>query len=356
MSDFNLPALSIKPVLRISPSRHYAFQLCSLREILVAGGHPALLPVPPAARIGIVVHKIIEMANAGKIRNETQFNEAWQIEISKNEESMISNPLERHLVPLEETADDYEVKMFMTLQMISAFFSDSRKQISQPGRCRQEEWLETKDGKIGGKIDLIQETSEGAVIIDYKTGSILDEKTGKPKEEYQQQLKLYAALYFENYKIWPKKLVLVGIDQSVHEIFFSQEDCIRLLEQAKKLLIDTNDLILSGLSPNDLATPSPEACRYCLFRPGCQKYWQARQGTEDWPIDLIGGIKERCFSRNELGRLVIERGEKKYFIRSLSSRHSFLYDTNKNVLICNLGNDTSSNHYIERMMTTGYGF
>jgi len=356
MSDFNLPTLSIKPILRISPSRYYAFQLCSLKEILAAAGHPGLLPVPPAARIGTIVHKIIEMANAGKIRKETQFNEAWQIEISKNEESMVSNPLERHLVPLEETADDYEVKKFMTVQMISAFFSGSQKQVFQQGRSRQEEWLETKDGKIGGKIDQIQETSEGAVIIDYKTGSIVDEKNGRPKEEYQQQLRLYAALYFENYDIWPKKLVLVGIDRSVREILFSEEGCMRILEQAKKLLINTNDLILSGLPPDGFAAPSLEACRYCLFRPGCQKYWQARQDTEGWPIDLIGCIKEKGFSGNKLGRLVIERGEKKYIVRALSSRHSFLYGHNKNVLICNLGSDTSPNHYIERMMTTGYGF
>lgn len=356
MSDFNLPAISIKPILRISPSRYYTFQLCNLREILAAGGHPALLPLPPSARIGSVVHKIIEMANGGKIRNEIQFNEAWQIEIRKSEEIMISNPLERHLVPLEETADDYEVKKFMALQMISAFFSDRRKQVSQQGRRHQEVWLETKDNKIAGKIDSIQETSEGTVIADYKTGCIIDEKHGKPKEEYQQQLKFYAALYFENYNIWPKKLVLVGIDQSVHEILFSKADCISLLDQAKKLLIDTNELILSGLSPDDFATPSPEACRYCLFRPGCQKYWQARQETEDWPIDLIGRIEEKGFTGNKLGRLVIERGEKKYTVRALSGRHRFLFDNNKNVLICNLRNDTSSNNYIERSMTTGYGF
>jgi len=356
MSDINLPALSIKPISRVSPSRYYAFQLCRLKEILAASGHPALLPVPPAARIGSAVHTIIEMATAGKIGNETQFNEVWQDEICKCEASMNSNPLERHLVPIEETADDYEVKKLMALQMISSFFSDGRQQDSQKEKNRPEEWLETKDNKIGGRIDLIQETSKGAVIIDYKTGSIIDAKHDRPKDEYQIQLKLYAALFFENFDKWPLKLILVGIDRSAHEVHFSQAECIGLLEQAKKLLVDTNELILGGLSPDDFATPSPEACKYCLFRPGCHKYWQARQETEEWPIDLIGCIKEKGFSGNKLGRLVIEQGEKKYIIRALSSRHSFLYDTNKNVLICNLGNDTASNHYIERMMTTGYGF
>ncbi|MFB0562930.1 MAG: PD-(D/E)XK nuclease family protein [Candidatus Lokiarchaeia archaeon] len=356
MSDFNLPSISIKPVSRVFPSRYNAFKLCRLREILAASGHPVLLPVQPTARIGSVVHRIIELANAGKIKNEMQFNESWRKEVSKNEESMTKNLLERHLVPLEETADDYEVKKLMALHMISGFFPGRQKQVFQPGRSQQEKWLETKDSTVGGKIDLIQETSEGSVIIDYKTGSIIDDKTGEPKEDYQLQLKLYAALYFEKYNKWPNKLLLVGIDQSVHEVTFTDAGCKRLLGQAKKLIGDTNKLILSGLSPQDFATPSPKACRYCLFRPGCKQYWQTREDTEDWPIDLIGSIKEKGFSGNKLGRIVIDRGGKEFTVRALSDRHSFLYGNNKNVLICNLGNDTSSNNYIERMMTTGYGF
>ena len=356
MNDFNLPALSIKPLTRISPSRFYASQLCHLREILVASGQPALLPVPPAARIGSVVHTIIEMATGGKIHNETQFNETWQKEISKIEESMNSNPLECHLVPLEETAADYEVKKFMVLQTISSFVSDGRRYDPQKGRGRPEVWLETKDGKIGGKIDLIKETPEGTVIIDYKTGSIIDAQHDEPKEEYQQQLKLYAGLFFENFNKWPQKLLLVGIDQSVHEVIFSQAECIRLLEQAKKYISDTNELISSGISANDFAAPSPEACRYCLFRPGCYKYWQARQDTEDWPIDVIGHIREKGFAGNNLGRLVIEADEKRYTVRALSLRHILLNGTYKNALICNLGNDTSPGYYIERLLTTSYGF
>ena len=129
-----------------------------------------------------------------------------------------------------------------------------------------------------------------------------------------------------------------------------------LIKQAEKYLEDTNELILSGVSACDFATPSPDACMYCLFRPGCHKYWQVRQNTENWPIDLIGHIKEKGFSGNNLGRLVIVQDEKDYTVRALSTRHSFLQDSSNNALICNLGNDTSQDYYIERILTTGYGF
>jgi RecB family exonuclease len=343
-------------LLRISPSRYHAFKLCSLKEILLAGGQSALLPLSSAARIGTVVHTIMEFASAGRIHNEAQFNEIWQNEIKRIEAAMLSNPLERHLVPIEETADDYEVKKIMALNMIYSFHSlDSKRDTAKKGSW-SEQWLETKDGKIGGKIDLIQDTPSGIVIIDYKTGNIFNAGTEQPKEEYQQQLKLYAALCFDKFNKWPEQLIIAGIDLATCEVKFSQSECIKLVEEAKKNLDDTNELISSGLAAEDFAIPSPAACRYCPFRPGCHKYWQARQDTEDWPIDIIGNVKERGFSGNKCGRIVVEKGDKKYIVRGLSQRHGFLNSDCNNVLVCNLGNDTSPGNYVEKRLTAGYGF
>ena len=71
---------------------------------------------------------------------------------------------------------------------------------------------------------------------------------------------------------------------------------------------------------------------------------------------MIGYIKEKGYSGNNLGRLVMVRDEKNYTVRALSSRHTFLNGNSNNALICNLGNDTSRNHYVDRLLTTGYGF
>ena len=356
MSGLNLPALGIKPVSRISPSRYYSFTICRLKEILAANRKFPLLPVSPAARIGSVVHKIIEIANTSGIENEKRFNDLWQIEINKCEESMINNPIEKHMVPLEETASNYEIKKLMALKMISSIFNEDWKKVPNQKEKFHEKWLETKDKRIGGKIDQIQKTTEGAVIIDYKTGNVVNGINGELKEDYILQLKLYAGLYYENFKTWPVKLLLAGIDQSLHEIPFSPSECKVLLDQARNLLSETNNLISKGLSEEDFASPSPAACKYCLYRPGCKKYWQKREDAAEWPVDIIGCVEEKGFSGNKLGRIVIKQGEAKYVVRALSSRHSFLYGTKKNILMCNLGNDTSINHYIEQIMTTGYGF
>jgi len=352
MNRYTFPAIEIKPVQRISPSRYFSFRQCALREILSASKQPALLPVSPAARIGSIVHKIIEMASFGKINDSSQFDKLWQEEVSNHESVMKSNPLERHLVPLEETSDDYDVKKYMTRQMIRSF-ADSGKP-KQAKMSVPEAWLETRDMKIGGRIDLIHKTAEGIYLSDYKTGKIIDEIHDSPREEYAIQIKLYAGLFHEVRGEWPKKLLIVGIDQSVHEIAFSPTGCSALVEDARKLLDDTNKMISEGTTPSDFAAPSPEACKYCLFRPGCKKYWQARMDTDDWPLDVIGHIKETGFSGNKMGRLVIEENGKTYTIRALSSRHSVLSKSCDSALVCSLGSDSTRGHYVERLLTTSY--
>jgi hypothetical protein len=140
----------------------------------------------------------------------------------------------------------------------------------------------------------------------------------------------------------------------VHEIAFSQAECSALVDQARELLDNTNKLINEGRAASDFASPSPEACKYCLFRPGCSKYWKARHDTGEWPLDVIGHIKEKGFSGNKMGKLVIERNEKTYTIRALTGRHSLLSEPCENALVCNLGNDNSRDHYVERLLTTSY--
>lgn len=354
MNRFNYPAIEIKPVIRISPSRYYSFRQCALREILSAGKQPTLLPVSPAARIGSIVHKIIEMASAGKINDNSQFDKLWQEEVSNHESAMKLNPLERHLVPLEETSDDYDVKKYMARQMIRSFAASGEPKEARAKKSVPEAWLETRDTKIGGRIDLVHETPEGICLSDYKTGKIIDEIHDNPREEYAIQIKLYAGLFHEVRGEWPNRLLIIGIDQSVHEIAFSPAECSALVDEARKLLDATNKMISDGKTPSDFASPSPEACKYCLFRPGCTKYWQIRQDADEWPLDVIGHVKEKGLSGNKMGRLVIEGNGKTYTIRALDGRHSLLSMPCENALVCSLGSDNARGHYIERLLTTSY--
>lgn len=346
--------LPLIPLLRISPSKYSLLQQCALREIWASSRHTPLLPPSPSARVGSAIHKLLELANGNHLSGENAIHEHWDEEVNNIEKDMLSNPLERHLVPLKIYARNYEVKKILAFKMVN-IVNDFDRSGTASKKQRAEVWVQTHDGKIGGKIDFIGETTNGIEIIDYKTGIIEDDSLdGQPKKVYQQQMRLYAALYHEVHKIWPDKLSLVGIDQKKYDVPFKPDECIQLLEEAKKSLDDLNEAIAKHVSPEDLASPSGVACIYCLYRPACSKYWQVREETSAWPLDIIGEIKEKRILGNNSYRILIAANDNKAIIRGLSARHHFLCKNAVFALFCNLGRGASNGFFIEKPVTTGY--
>jgi RecB family exonuclease len=350
----------LKILDRISPSKFTALNGCPLREIWSANNEARLLPLSPSAHLGTAVHKLIESASRGQIRDEAGMVACWEESNRNIENEMQSNYLEKHLVPLELNANNYEVKRNMAFNVTRTFFRGNIKSVATASekKLESEVWVETEDGKIGGRIDLVKHVDERTEIFDYKTGAIIDSysESDEIKQEYKQQLKLYAALYFSKFGVWPVRIALVGLDQHEYEIVFDKNECINILNDAKKKLCELNALIEGGSSSESFARPSPQNCRYCLYRPACQRYWDQRQDNDQWPLDVQGMIKEKKILGNGSCRIILENGSKRFVIRGLSSdRHLFLKEEFKEAMFCNLGHDSTGGFFIERLLTTGYG-
>jgi len=353
LSEFiKQPLMSLQ---RISPSRYFPLQQCLLKDIWVSSQEP-LLPFSPSAKLGTVIHEMVQLAFQNRINNESEFEKQWESVIKRLETKMIGNPVEKHLVPLETSAFNFEVKKFLVFKMISPLFGNiSNTKVARP-KTSAEKWVQTPDGKIGGKIDLIKDSSQGVEIVDFKTGILSEENSpGNAKEEYIFQIKMYAALYHAQYSIWPVKLTLEGLNQESFSVAVDSDECSRLLHDAKKMLNDTNELIEAGLNPEDFAQPSPNACKFCLYRPACNKYWEKCVNDKSWPADERGRIRAKTMLANGTFRILVETASRDIAIRGLSpERHSFLNEEVQEILFCNLGHDTLEDHYLERMLTTGY--
>ncbi len=342
----------LDPVKRLSSSRLHALEQCALKEIWSCNKIEALLPVFPAARLGTVVHAILEQAAQGRIRDEAVFESSWQQQIEQIEKLMRESVSEKHLVPLCETASKYEVKKLMLkraiLPVAPAYPASGEKSVLDT-----EKWVASKDGKIGGKIDLVQGVPGHVVLIDYKTGSILNE-SGEAKLEYEKQLKMYAALYFETCDEWPEKLILIGLNNEKHEVSFDREESRRLLQEAINQLDELNRKLGAGAKEEEFASPSPDACRYCRYRPKCSKYWIERDESGEWPVDVSGEVIETAVSGTGYGRVVLQNNGRKISIRQLSDRHSFLKKKARNLIICNLNKDVCPDRFLENQLTTSF--
>jgi CRISPR/Cas system-associated exonuclease Cas4 (RecB family) len=366
-TDLNqLLETNLSPLARISPSRFIELEECALRGAIAASNISRLLPGSPNARLGSIIHKMFELASKRLINDAASFNEKWNETLAQTEAAMASGGLEEHLVPLELHVKNFEVKKnlcllgikkLLQLRTMEPLYKDQpRTTSSTAGISGSELSFETQDKKVGGVIDAIHYGEHGVEIIDYKSGTIVEETPAGAiiKKAYQVQLKIYASLYYLKTGSWPVKLKLLGINQQVFDVPFTPEECLLLIEQVKQKLEEINGLLVPGQQWEDLASPSPAACRFCAFRPVCKKYVNSIKEGNDWPVDAAGIIVEKQKFKNGY-RVVLQTTGGKLVVRGLDeNRHPVLNEPVENIMLFNLRPDTSAEHFTGGIFTASF--
>jgi PD-(D/E)XK nuclease superfamily len=368
------PAAPISALTRISPSRYLALEECVLREVWSSSRIETLLPLHPSARLGTVIHRILESAGKGElgIGDQEAVERAWHTGVLALEAEMRQSWLERSLLPLSNSINNFEVQRLRTVRKaveisLSLGSSKYRPQSTRRG-IGFELWVSTPDGEIGGFIDHVNEIDGCIVLQDFKTGLVIEltadgEET--LKTDYLTQLQIYAALYFFTFGKWPVQLQVVSTQGPPISIPVDQKRSLELVLAAKQKLEAVNETIRRAGSASEhleraLAAPSPSTCKKCLFRPNCEPYADAARmdQEENWPHDLNGTLKNRQIFANGFESLTIEHNGNLCIVRSVSSRsrHPGL-DTAKSgdkIGCFNLRKGIGSNQYQETPYTTIY--
>ncbi len=290
----------------LSPSRFTAIGACVLKEAI--GGNTHLLPRYPKGFLGSIAHKLVEMGAKGQFTGAQADPAAvWDGLVAGQESKLAESAIESHLVPLKRSCAEFFLIRSRAIRAAtrlaeSAALSAGRG--SQPvAGLGYEVGVSSQDGKVKGRIDAVTAADGVITISDYKTGAILLEEGGvsQIKPEYEAQLKLYAAIYFETYGRWPDRLLLLNLQGRDFEINFTRSECMTLLATARETFNQTNHRIQTALQQADLsslASPAPATCRFCALRPGCPAYCAARlaQPEAEWPQDVWGAIETKTVS------------------------------------------------------------
>jgi hypothetical protein len=365
---------SISPISRLSPSRYLALEECRLREVWSSNGAENLLPLHPNARLGIVIHRIFEEAGRGHLGHggQTLVEKCWNEAVATLEAQMQQSWIERSLLPLAQSINNFEVQRLRTIKKAHEICSSPVVQKQQPTVAKPgfgfELRVKTPEGEVGGVIDHAFEIDEQVVLEDYKTGLVLEQNSDGEdvlKSTYVTQLQFYAALYYFTFERWPDRLQVVSTQGPPILIPVNQETSLQLIDDAKAKLRAINDTILHAVGAGDvvqrtLASPSPDACKKCLFRPNCQPYTTTKVSNPDesWPIDRIGVLKDLRTFANGYASLTLEDGADLCVIRSISPRprHPALESANSGDRIgCfNLRRTAALNQYQETAYTTIY--
>lgn len=323
--------INYKEIKRISPSQFYSMKNCAYKSLLAeAFDKKPLLPLSPNAYFGTVLHKMLELISKGLILSEEDLDAEFDKQIKMLEDYLQQKGF-GFFVPLKIKLRNLGLKK---IQLKKYLQSESQQPRSLSNiKFHSEKWFESKDKLIGGKVDLVVENGNNIEIIDFKTGAItqncLDDEGeiySEVKNEYKEQLKLYAFLYFENTGKFPIRLSLVDLAKQKFSVEFSEQECKALFEEAKDLLKSTNDCIKTETF---LALPKVENCKYCLYRPACS-FFIKKIETDFSFNDVLGEIKEVKRFQNGNVSLFLQNGNKVLTIKNFISKDYDELNNNKN--------------------------
>jgi hypothetical protein len=335
------PVGSLRPLPHISPSRFVSLQGCALREVLVAAGESPRLPGSPSRHIGNIIHALYKRAEDGDFPpdDSNAFEAAWDEEVERAEARMRKTWLERPFLPLARHLGQLEEQRLTAMKRASQL---ARRRKARPSATAPsfERRLGSPDGKIKGELDSIILTTDGIVLGDHKTGPVHEDGPDgrRLKHSFQVQLKLYAALFVSRYDVWPIRLELADTFGNTFEVRFTHSECMALVDQAKAALELVNSQVQqiqdTKQSLTVLASPAPENCRFCVYRPICPAYREVTGAcmgqAPDYPTDVFGKLINVRTGRWGLQTLEIETTGGRVLIRDLTS------DTSRNPALLHL--------------------
>jgi RecB family exonuclease len=112
---------------------------------------------------------------------------------------------------------------------------------------------------VKGKIDRIDESSEGVILIDYKTGKAKEKASAEEKE----QLLIYQMAAEEVFGLQPKELVYHYLDDNKKLSFLgTEQDKQKIREKIKETV--------EAIKISDFKAKPGWQCSFCDFKDICE--------------------------------------------------------------------------------------
>lgn len=279
------------PIANTSPTLATVMSKCFLRAAFANSEHSAYTFPWPKAMLGSAAHQVLESVYKGEIavRNEAeailQISGLWENALEEQRARILDNPIQQAFLSRFGEAQKwpgYSLRRARTVlralsiwREVSAGASRYAANLSAAGAA--EERLSAFDGRLRGRLDKVFTNRDGVHLIDYKTGSIYDERSEGERQaikaDYVNQLLIYAAMYHNERGVWPVSAILEPLEGSLEEITIYPEEAIQAARKALDFLSKYNKMIADGALISDFAAKTLEPCRLCSFKAFCEPFW-----------------------------------------------------------------------------------
>jgi hypothetical protein len=278
--------LELPVIPATSPSLAESMRACLLRAGLSKmPGIWSYVLSNPKAWLGTAYHGVLErLPELGGAEGPARVQELWRQEIGRLEQQASGHPLNRRFGAGTTWRGYYLV--LETLKIRAANLAPAQR--VQSGNIAAQTFREEDIVGFGGKLKGKPDLGRGDEIIDFKTGNIYevadDENTSPAlKQAYIRQLRLYAYLIHEATGRWPRRGLLYPIAGPPVEVDVDPVACVQEANETVALLDRYNAEAARNTDAAALASPSPEACRWCAFKMVCPSFWSNVQ--EGWALD-----------------------------------------------------------------------
>ena len=284
------PAIEIGHIPTVSPSFSELLRACMLRAGLSSSAVASNYVLGnPKAWLGSAYHEVLAIATQTRLES---LNDAvaivWDRAVAKQRARAAGHPLDvRFGAPDKWPGYHFTAAMAAerAKQICTGPAEAEGREKSETSRLHQLEMSERRftshDGQLVGRPDLVR----NGIVIDFKTGSVFEE--GEPeqvKASYLRQLRLYGFLVHETLGWWPERGMLLPMNSAPVDVKLEPHECEAEAQVAIDLLDRYNKVLLTEDAPKQMASPSPEACRWCPFQAICPAFWDVV--SPEWSSDL----------------------------------------------------------------------
>jgi len=150
-----------------------------------------------------------------------------------------------------------------------------------------------------GRVDRLTIGDGGVTITDFKTG--------QSRQDHDDQVRLYALLWFLDEETNPAGRLatnlVVAYPTGEHSVMAPDREELRTLESATAGRIDAADMVIRKQVPR--AIPGDENCRHCTVKHLCDAYWA------EVPPAVAAASADEWFDFE--GRILRQNGSKSWF-------------------------------------------
>ena len=297
----------------ISPTMSQLLATCTLQATFRVSRTYAQR-VSPYTRLGTAFHEMLERLR-GYLRESVVRDikvarrlgvELLRSKISEERQAAAHNPREANLPWPEVAIQRMEVSAAIIAGKVWSGLAtwtgtESPGELDKAQFIATEEMIQSSDGLIHGRPDLVEQRGADLTIVDYKTGRL----HGSTRlSAYRRQCLIYAWLWEEKYGEWPSRYLLINPISG--EEIIGRVDTADALALAGEIRQQAVDIEHAG-RPEDQASIGTH-CLECQYRPWCEPFWVLQKDARN-TTGKKNGKTRATFHGYLLESMALEQGK-----------------------------------------------